>query len=302
MMWMEKPRRLPDANRLSVLAAVILLAYALTRFVNIEARELSLQLPGMYVVFSLNFQSIVSVLVAALAAAGTQWLLRDHPAFLAREAEEPRQEFNLRHLFSGFSLRSLAESIRFPALQHWILPALTAWAIGVPLNNLGTGLQWWIVFTLGGLLLMLVLSAEYVVVDISDIRHPLATAGLTALTFALFLMLAIAVREAGMRLYLLLPSLALAAGVITLRTLYLRLGGEWAFAWAIGIAVVTGQIAVGLHYLPLSPVKFGLLLTAPLYALTSLAGAIREERSLQRLAFESLSMFLVLLGLAIWIQ
>jgi hypothetical protein len=299
---MEIPRRLPDANRLSVLAAVILLAYALTRFVNIPAREISLQLPGIYIVYSLNFKTIVSVLVAALAAAGTQWLLRDHPAFLAEGGEPPGEDLNLRTLFSGLSLRNLAASVRFPALQHWILPALTAWAIGVPLNNMATGLQWWIIFALGGLLLMLVFSAEYVVVDISDIRHPLATAGLTALTFALFLMLAIAAREAGTRLYLLLPSLALAAGVISLRTLYLRLGGDWAFAWSLGIAIVTVQIAIGLHYLPVSPVKFGLLLTAPLYALTSLAGAIREERSLQRRIFEPLSMFLVLLGLAIWLK
>jgi len=66
---MQIPRHLPDANRLSVLAAVILLAYALTRFVNIPPREISFQLPGVFVEYTLDFQTIVSVLVAALAAA-----------------------------------------------------------------------------------------------------------------------------------------------------------------------------------------------------------------------------------------
>jgi hypothetical protein len=302
MILMNRPRRFPDPNRLSVLAAVIMLAYALARFVNIPAREIAMQLPGIYMVYSLNFRTIVSILVAALAAAGTQWLLRDHPANLAAESAGLVQPISLGELFKGFSLRKLAGVVRFPGFQHWILPSLTAWAIGIPLNNLQTSLQWWIVFALGGVLLMLVLAAEYVVVDITDIRHPFASAGLTAVTFAMFLMLAIAVREAGMRLYLLLPSIVLASGLITLRSLYLRLGGTWAFAWSMGIAIVTGQLAIGLHYLPVSPMRYGLLLLAPLYGLTSLAGTIQEGRQLPRLLVEPLSMFLVLFIFALWIH
>jgi hypothetical protein len=182
------------------------------------------------------------------------------------------------------------------------VPALTAWVIGVPLGLLETGLSWWIVFGMGGALLMLVFVMEYVVVDASDLRHPLATAGLTALSFSLYLLLAITVRADHMRLYLLLPALVPAAGLVVLRTLYLRLGGQWTYAWSLGIAVVIGQIVIGLHYLPLSPVRFGLLLVAPLYAMTSIAEAVCDQRSLRQFIAEPAAMMLILWGLAIWLK
>jgi hypothetical protein len=186
-------------------------------------------------------------------------------------------------------------------LQHWILPGLTAWVIGVPLNSLATSPEWWIVFSMGGVLLVLVFIAEYSVADVVDIRHPAATVGLTALSFALYLILAITVRSADFRLYLMLPALALAVWLVSLRTLYLRLGGKWLFAWASVIAVVVGQIAMALHYWPLSPIRFGLILLGPSYALTSLVGGIEEGRPVQGWLIEPAVMLLLLWGLALWL-
>jgi len=279
---MQTHRHLPDVNRLSVLAAMILLAYAVTRFIDAPTRQIALQLPGFYLEINLNFLTIVSVLAAALAAAGMDWLIRDHPAFT--EPNHPRVE-NQRTTF-----------------QHWIVPALTAWVIGVPLGYLETGPSWWIVFAMGGALLMLVFVMEYIVVDASDFRHPLATAGLTALSFSLYLLLSITVRSAHLRLYLLLPALVPAAGLVVLRTLYLRLGGRWTYAWSLGIAVVIGQLIIGLHYLPLSPIRFGLLVVAPLYALTSIAEAVSDGRNLRQRIAEPAAMLLILGGLAIWLK
>jgi hypothetical protein len=246
--------------------------------VDIPTQELSLQIPGLYLFYSVNFRTIVSVLVAALAAAGMNWLLADHPALGERHPTQPE---------------SLTNNV-----QHWLLPSLTAWVIGVPLGTLVNASQWWIVFALGGVLLILVFIAEYIVVDAADIRHPPATVGLSALSFALYLMLAIAVRSADLRLYLLLPALIPAAGLVALRTLYLRLGGKWAFAWSLGIAAIIGQLTIGLHYLPLSPIRFGLILLGPLYALTSLAGSLEEGKSMPGLLVEPVLMVAVLWGLA----
>jgi hypothetical protein len=86
------------------------------------------------------------------------------------------------------------------------------------------GVLWWAVFAIGGGLLILVLIAEYIVIDPSDVRHTLAAAGLTALSFTLYLILAIVLRSAGLRLFWMLPALMLAAGLVSLRTLHLRLG------------------------------------------------------------------------------
>ncbi len=266
-----------------MLVATILLAYALTRFVNLPERLLAFQLAGIYLAFTINFQTIISLLTAALAATGMDWLLTDHPSLIEDEEEQERPRWQL-------------------SFQHWLLPALTAWVIGVPLDNLANGPEWWIVFAMGGTLLALVFVAEYIVVDPADAHRPEATVGLTALSFALYLILAIAVRSANLRLYLMLPALITAIALVSLRTLYLRLGGRWTYTWALGIAMLVGQFATGLHYWPLSPIRFGLLLLGPAYALTSLAGSLEEGRSLAGAAGEPAAMLAALWGLAVWLK
>jgi hypothetical protein len=279
---MEAHRHFPDLNRLSVLAATILLAYTTTRFISFPSRDLAFQAPGIYLSFSFDFNTIISLLVAGLAAAGMQWLISDHPGLAAGSHHIP-------------------EIRKGEFVPHWLLPALTAWVIGVPLGNLANGIQWWIVFAMGGILFLLVCVAEYIALDPSDIWRPLATAGLTALSFALYLMLAVAIRSGGGRLYLILPSLVLTAGLVVLRTLYLQTNGRWLWTWTAAIAFVVAQIVIGLHYLPFSPVRYGLFLLGPLYALTSLAGTLENGFSLRRGVSEPALMLVLVWGLALWL-
>ena len=119
--------------------------------------------------------------------------------------------------------------------------------------------------------LFFVFVAEYVVVDPGAPYYAISMAGLTAISYTLFFVLAVALRYAGVRLYVLAPALFLAATLASLRILHLRLTGRWEYAWALGIAFVCVQLASGLHYWPLSPIQFGLMLTGSLYGLTSLA-------------------------------
>jgi hypothetical protein len=267
---MDEHQNLPDLDRLSVLAATILLAYAVTPFIKLPDRSLALQLPGFLFELNLNFTALVSLLVAMLAAAGASWLMHGHP--------------------------QVGEGSTF---QHWLLPALTAWAIGVPLGTLALGPQWWAVFAFGGVLLMLVFVAEYIVVDINDARQAPATVGLTAVSFALYLILAITVRASGLRLYQVLPILVPTLALVSLRTLYLRLGGRWLWGWALAIALVVGQFAMGLHYWPASPLAFGLALIGPAYALTSIAGSIEEGRPWSTLWIEPGIMLVLFWGLGV---
>jgi len=269
MMYMEERQHLPDVNRLSVLVSTILLAYALTPFVRLPERELALRIFGAVFDFRVNFNTSVSIMVAALAAVGTEWLVRGHPSLKEQNTA-----------------------------QHWLLPALTAWVIGVPLQTLAVDLQWWAVFALGGVLLVLVFLAEYIVVDLSDDFYAPASVGLTAISFALYLFLAISVRAGGLRLYTMLPALVLTIGLVSLRSLYLRLGGRWCVIWAAGIAIVVGQFSIGFHYWPLSPLEFGLLVLGPAYALTSLAGSLEEGRPLPTIWIEPAIMLAAMWGLA----
>jgi hypothetical protein len=265
----QEHQSLPNTDRLSVLAASILLAYALIPFIQLPERSLTFSLAGVIFVFRLNFATLIAIISAGLAASGVAWLLSDHP-------RQGRQR----------------------TFQHWLIPAMTAWVIGVPLSRLAVGLQWWAVFAFGGLLLVLVLVAEYIVVDPYDTRHAPAAVGLTAVSYALFMILTVTLVAASSRLYVLVPAVGLAIFLVTLRNLYLRLSGRWYVRWSAMIALAVAQLAAALHYLPLSPLRFSLLVLGLAYALASVAGSLEEGRPWRALWIEPAIMLAILLGLA----
>jgi len=260
---------LPDMNRLSVLAAAIMLAYALSPFIKFPGMSFSIPLPGVVFDFEFSFTVLVSIIAAGMAGTGMLWLLEDHPDVSRRQR-----------------------------YRHLLIPALTAWAIGTPLNTLKPGLEWWIVFLLGGTLLVFVMVAEYIVVDPADIRHAPASVGLTAVSFALFLILAIAVRATGLRLYLAIFALAPAVLLVALRTIFLRTSGGWFYVRAAAIALIVTQFALSLHYWPITPLTYGLMLLGLTYALIELISTTSEGKALKVAWIEPSIILVVLWGLA----
>jgi hypothetical protein len=127
-------------------------------------------------------------------------------------------------------------------------------------------------------------------------------AGLTAISYTLFFLLAVALRYNTARLFILAPALFLAAFLASLRILHLRLSGRWEYAWSAGIAFACVQIASGLHYWPLSPIQFGLLLIGSLYGLTNLAINLGEDQPTRRAVLEPAIILGLCWGLAIFIQ
>jgi len=55
----EERHILPDINRLSVLTATIMLAYAFTRYVDIQPLNLGFSLLGVFLSFQIDFKTIV---------------------------------------------------------------------------------------------------------------------------------------------------------------------------------------------------------------------------------------------------
>jgi hypothetical protein len=273
MFTMNQEKYLPDSNRVGVLTSTVLLAFAVMRIVQSPEFSFELQLPGFLLILPVNITTAMSLLTAGLTATGMDWLLRGHPSLKSRRT-----------------------------LQWWLLPTLTSFVISVPLSLLPDGTIWWISFALSGLFLLFVFIAEYVVVDPDAPYYGAAMAGLAAISYTLFFILAVALRYGDQRLFLILPALFLASALTSLRIMHLRSSGKWEFAWALGIGLICIQIATGFHYWPLSPVQFGLMLIGPLYGLTNLAINLDEDLSARRAVLEPAISTALCWGLAIFIQ
>ena len=270
---MDERKYLPDSNRVGMLTSTVLLAFALTRIIQTPAFNVELQLPGFLLTLPLNISTTMSLLTAGLTATGMDWLLRGHPSLNGRST-----------------------------VEWWVLPTLTAFVISVPLAVLPDGAPWWIGFAVTGAFLFFVFLAEYIVVDPGAPYYAISMAGLTAISYTLFFILTVALSYSDARLFWVAPPVFLAAGFASLRVIHLRLSGRWEFAWAFGIAFVCTQIASSLHYLPLTPVQFGLMLTGPLYALTNLAINLTEDLPARRAALEPAIITALCWGLAILIR
>jgi hypothetical protein len=270
---MNEQRYLPDSDRVGMLTSTVLLAFALTHLIQSPEFNIEIQLPGFFFLLPLNLSTAMGLLTAGLTATGMDWLLRGHPSLNGR-----------------------------PTYQWWLLPMLTTFVIDVPLSILPSGVAWWVGFLVTGTFLFFVFVAEYVVVDPGAPYYAISMVGLTAISYTLFFVLAVALRYGGLRLYVLAPALFLAASLVSLRILHLRLTGRWEYAWALGIAFVCVQLASGLHYWPLSPIQFGLMLTGTLYGLTSLAVNLGEDQPARRAVLEPAIIIGVCWGLAILIQ
>lgn len=256
-------------EKLSIISAIILLTYSVTSFVNLPEMKLNLNIFGAIWEFSFDLKTYISILVPAFAGVGAYWLTSTHPA-------------HTQDLYP---------------LQHCILPTLTAWVIGLPLTQLSEGAERWVVFAMGGALLIVVLTAEYIVVDIKSEQHLLASGLLKALSLAMFFFVVVVIRMSGLRLYLFLPAIVLTAFFILLRIFYLQTGGKWMLSWSFVITFIIAQIALGLHYLPVSPISFGLILLGPLYALIDYASVYPQRKSGEN-TLVGLAMMMVFLLLA----
>jgi hypothetical protein len=271
---MNEPRHLPESTRISVLTAAVLLAFALTRVLSATPLFSMLVPVGNFrMTIAINLNTVIVLLAAGVTATGMDWLLRTHPALDKGGTRE-----------------------------HWLLPTLTVLVIGIALYTLPNTPVWWVGFGVGAGIFLVVALAEYVVVDPNDARYQAATAILTVIAFVIFLILATALKAVNARLVMVVPALFVAGGLAALRTMHLRLNQRWEYAWAAGVGLVAAQLGAALHYLPLSPVQFGLALLAPLYAVTVLAVSLAEGNPFRRAFLEPLLMLAFFLGMAFWFR
>lgn len=243
---MHKTHHVPDRDRLSILTAIILLAYALARFVQLPTRTVSATLFGSSIGFNLDGPFILLLLVAALISTGSDTLMRSHPTF--RGASPARTAI------------------------HWILPGGAALGLGLLLNRLPPGVGWWAGLALSAVFLILVLVAEYTVVAPDDAGFYWAALGLTVLAYAIGLTFFTLLRGSSGRAAITATAAALVSGLIGLRLLLLAgaaLRDSLSHAGVIGLCL--GQCTWALNYWPAGALGTGLILLVIFYTCTGLA-------------------------------
>ena len=263
----------PNRERLSIVIAMILLAYALTQLISAPSRIIPISIGGIYLPINLDFSNVVALAVALITASGTDWILRDHPGLQAKST-----------------------------LPNLLLPSTTSWVLYISLNNLGDSPLRWLIFFAGGLFLIAVILSEWTVLSEDSLQKPLAEILLTALAYALFLALLISVITAKQRLFISLPTIGLASIALSIRVIQLQINSQDAISLAAACMLVTTQIAAAMHYLPVQPISASLILLGTLYSTTNFSVNLEQQNSINRALLEAGAPLLLLLGIAIWIN
>lgn len=252
----ERPQ--PDLDRLSTLAALVLLTYGLVRVIELPTLGLDLTGLGMVIPLSINTRTIMLALAAALAVVGSDWLAEAHPM-------APRGR---------------------GAIEHWILPGLASYGFGTLLTRVPEGPTLWIGLILAAVALVAVFVAEFIAIDPGDPRRRMALVGLEALAYLLLLQVAFSIRLLNLRGVFSIPILLGSGSAIAWRLLRLRQPAKRVLLHGSSVGWGLAQLGWALHYLPLPPLRGALLLTLAFYVALGLGDAALEGPRLSRRAAE----------------
>ena len=256
-----------------MVVSTIMLAYAISQAVDFPSQSTPITVGGILIPFEFDLPTIITLAVAGVTATGTDWIMRDHPALKNRLT-----------------------------LPHLLLPTLTAWILSISLNNLANVPFKWLVLIIGGVFLLLVILAEYLVLNPDDYRAPLGTALLTAIAYAMILALSTSLESTDQRLIVALPAITLGSGVLSMRILQLQTDKAWPVLESAACLLVIAQLGSALHYLPISPLAYGILILGTLFSMVNFIINLTNKISLTRALIEAAIPFVLTIITALWLN
>jgi hypothetical protein len=277
----------PVYERISALVNLTLLGLLLLFIINLPARELSFIVLGSPLSLQLSPRGLVALLLAGMACAGTDAVLRLHPA--SRRGELP-------HTFLFWILPGLLSLLA--ALLLPLAPERRLWAGGMA----ATG------FLLGSVIL-----AEYYTVDPVNRHYGLARQSLNIVTYAVGLVLFISIYQTRTRSIISVTALLVVSSLLALELLRVprlppsalgtgpsprlhpaRPGLTWIYVSLLGLLM--GEATWALNYWRVSGLTGGLLLLLIFYFLTGLA----QQRILGQFTWRTLAEYALVTVLGIF--
>jgi hypothetical protein len=263
----------PNRERLSVVVATIMLAYAISQAIDLPTNPTPIVVGGIIVPLRFDMNFIVTLAVAVMTASGTDWIIRDHP---------------------GVSQTT--------TLPHLLLPTLSAWVLSISLNNLADVPFKWLVLLVGGSFLLIVILAEYFVLNPDDYRAPIGVALLTSIAYAMILALSVTLESTDQRLIVSIPAIMIGTAVLSMRILQLQTGQGWPWLETTACILFVTQTAAALHYLPLTPLANGVIVLGALFSLVNFIINLNQEVSFRRTVIESVIPFVLSLLIALLVN
>jgi hypothetical protein len=262
-------------DRASVVATLVVLGLILAAFLQFPAWTYSLTVLGSPLTVRVSQTALMAVLLVGITCAGTDAIVRSHPT--------------ARRIEARFSFVT------------WTLPALTVLLATVLLPQTHSRLYQLVGYVVIGLILILVISAEYYTVDPAGPHYLVARVSLNAWAYLVAALVFVLIYSAKAR------SLVSATGVTFVGTLlaleFLRSAGRSFSRTALYAAIAglcTGEIVWAMNYWRISGVTGGLILLLGFYTATGLANQQLQGRLTRRVLVEYA--VVALLGLVVLLR
>lgn len=239
-------------NRFSIVLAFLALGFAMIYLLSADVTASELDILGIR--FELSYYSFIPLLLALLAVVGAVWIFSTHPIW------------QIEKLFF------------FRMLPHLMLPFISTLILAIVLSQSARSPIWWIVFLTGYIIVALILRAEYVLFEDTGIDSLGYSILVISFSFGLFLLLTIALKNSNVRMVAQFLLLLLSSLFVSFRLLSLHEGGADKHLMALLVSWIVTQLAVGLHYIFIPPIQYGILLTGLLYSLSSWLSQYRSEK------------------------
>jgi hypothetical protein len=237
------------------------LGLILAAFLQFPSRTFDITVLGSPLTISISQTALMAALLVAITCAGTDSIVRSHPT--ARRIEA-------RYSF-----------------VTWTLPGLTALLATVLLPQAPTQLYQAIGLVVTGLILVLVISAEYYTVDTTDNRYLTARLSLNAWAYLVALVLFVLIYSAKARSLISATGVSLVSALLALE--FLRSAGRGFGRTALYAAIAglcTGEIIWAMNYWRISGVTGGLILLLGFYVFTGLANQQLRGKLTRRVLVE----------------
>jgi len=248
-------------DRASVVATLVVLGLILDTFLQLPTWTRDLTVLGSPLTISVSQTALMAALLVGITCAGTDAIVRSHPT---------AQRIEARYSF-----------------VTWTLPGLTVLLAAVLLPQAPTQLYQLVGFVATGLILILVISAEYDTVDPTGRHYPVARLSLNAWAYLLALVVFILIYSAKARSLLSATVVTLISTLLALE--FLRSAGRGFRRTALYATIAglcTGEIVWAMNYWRVSGITGGLILLLGFYVTTGLANQKLQGRLTRRVLIE----------------